>query len=200
VTGRRTGRTANDPRIVGDAKRGLRQRRGGNDHPPTLADSPRAPQNAPPMTTVRKTKLVPPVWLALSIIAMALLHRFLPIVQLIHWPLRWLGVLPMIAGIALATRGASLFNRHGTGVVPFSPVTHLVLEGPYRFSRNPMYLGMVQLLIGVALLFGTLSPWFVIPLFAWWIDRRFIAQEEMMLEEHFGEDYLAFKRRVRRWI
>ena len=152
------------------------------------------------MTTVRKTKMVPPVWLALSIIAMALLHRFLPIVQLIHGPLRWLGVLPILAGVALAIRGASLFSRHGTGVVPFSPVTHLVLDGPYRFTRNPMYLGMVQLLIGVALLFGTLSPWFVIPLFAWWIDRRFIAQEEVMLEEHFGPDYVAFKKRVRRWI
>ena len=63
-----------------------------------------------------------------------------------------------------------------------------------------MYLGMVQLLIGVALLFGTLSPWLVIPRFVGWIDRRFIAQEEIMLEQHFGADYIAFKQRVRRWI
>jgi protein-S-isoprenylcysteine O-methyltransferase Ste14 len=109
-------------------------------------------------------------------------------------------VIAIVAGVTLAFTGASLFRRRGTGVVPFSPVTRLVTEGPYRFTRNPMYLGMVVTLAGAAITFGTLSPWLPIPLFAWWINRRFIAQEEVMLEEHFGADYLAFKKRVRRWV
>jgi len=152
------------------------------------------------MTTVRKTKMLPPIWLALSILAMAALNYFAPIARLIPRPWNWLGLIPLLAGVALAVSGAALFKRHGTGVVPFSPVTRLVVAGPYRFTRNPMYLGMVLLLCGVAVMFGTLSPWLVIPFFAWWIDRRFIAQEEVMLQEAFGQEYVQFKQRVRRWI
>jgi protein-S-isoprenylcysteine O-methyltransferase Ste14 len=152
------------------------------------------------MTIVRKTKMLPPIWLAIALIVMALLHWLAPIGRLIPRPWNWLGIVFIIAGVALAVSGAGLFRRHNTGVVPFSPATRLVTEGPYRFTRNPMYLGMVLLLIGAATMFGTLSPWLVIPIFAWWIDRRFIAQEEVMLAEVFGEDYLRFKQRVRRWI
>lgn len=152
------------------------------------------------MTTVRKTKMVPPIWLALAIVAMAALHYLLPVARIIRTPWTWLGAAPMVAGIALAVAGAGLFRRHNTGVVPFSPATYLVTTGPYRFTRNPMYLGMVLLLCGVAMMLGTLSPWIVIPLFAWWIGHRFIAQEEVMLEQVFGDEYVRFKQRVRRWI
>jgi protein-S-isoprenylcysteine O-methyltransferase Ste14 len=152
------------------------------------------------MITVRKTKMVPPIWLALAIATMAAINYFVPVARLIPSPWNWLGVIPLLAGVALAVSGASLFNRYGTGVVPFSPATHLVTTGPYRFTRNPMYLGMVLLLIGVAMMFGTVTPWLLIPLFAWWIGHRFIAQEEVMLEEAFGAEYAEFKQRVRRWI
>jgi protein-S-isoprenylcysteine O-methyltransferase Ste14 len=152
------------------------------------------------MTTVRKTKMLPPIWFLLCLIVMFVLHLLVPIARLVPEPWNWLGVIAIIAGVALAFTSAGLFRRHGTGVVPFSPVTHLVLDGPYRFTRNPMYLGMVITLSGAAIMFGTLSPWLPIPLFAWWINHRFIAQEEVMLEEHFGADYVAFKKRVRRWI
>ena len=152
------------------------------------------------MTTVRKTKMLPPIWFLLALIAMFALHFLVPIARLIPQPWNWLGLIFILAGVALAITGARLFTRHGTGVVPFSPVTKLVLDGPYRFTRNPMYLGMVISLAGAAIMFGTLSPWLPIPAFACWINHRFIAQEEVMLEEHFGADYLAFKKRVRRWI
>ena len=152
------------------------------------------------MPEVQKTKMLPPVWLLLALIAMAALHHFAPAARLIRSPWNWLGVIPIVAGLALAASGARLFKRAGTGIVPFSPATALVVTGPYRFTRNPMYLGLVMLLIGVALMLGTLTPWLVIPAFAWWINRRFIAQEEVMLEERFGEEYLRFKQRVRRWI
>jgi protein-S-isoprenylcysteine O-methyltransferase Ste14 len=152
------------------------------------------------MPVVKKTKMLPPIWLALALIAMFVLHYFAPLARLISSPWTWLGAIPIVAGIALAVSGAALFKRQGTGVVPFTPVTALVTAGPYRFTRNPMYLGMVMLLSGVAIMLGTLTPWIVIPLFTLWIAHRFIAQEEVMLEEVFGEDYVKFKRRVRRWI
>lgn len=152
------------------------------------------------MTTVQPTKMLPPVWFVLSLIAMAALHWMAPVARIIPAPWNWLGLVPLLGGVALTISGAGLFKRAGTGIKPFSEVTTLVTAGPYRFTRNPMYLGLVAALIGVATLLGTLTPWLVVPPFAWWINRRFIAQEEVMLEARFGAEYVRFKERVRRWI
>ena len=113
---------------------------------------------------------------------------------------RAVALILIVGGLLFDGMAAGLFRRRGTAVEPWKPSTALIVEGPYRFTRNPMYLGMVMLLIGVAVMLGTLTPGLVIPPFAWWISRRFIAQEEVMLEERFGEEYLQFMRRVRRWI
>ena len=67
-------------------------------------------------------------------------------------------------------------------------------------ARNPMYLGMVLILIGAALLLGTLSPFIIIPLFAITMDRIFIVAEERMLDERFGDERKQYKTNVRRWI
>ena len=152
------------------------------------------------MASFRRTKMLPPVWFALSLIAMTALHLWWPVARLVPPPWSWLGAALVVAGLALAASGVRLFARRGTGIVPFTPATALVTSGPYRFTRNPMYLGMVLALAGVAIMFGTLTPWLAIPPFAWWINRRFIRQEEAMLEERFGADYVQFKQRVRRWI
>ena len=76
----------------------------------------------------------------------------------------------------------------------------MVDYGPFRFSRNPVYLSMVLGLIGLAVLLGTASPIVVIVLFALVIQARFIGPEEEMLREDFGEKYEAYTRRVRRWF
>jgi protein-S-isoprenylcysteine O-methyltransferase Ste14 len=152
------------------------------------------------MPAFRPTKLLPPLWFLLSLVAMGMLHRLAPVARLIPSPWNWLGVVPLLGGLVLAASGARLFARRGTGIKPFSPITTLVTTGPYRFTRNPMYLGLVLALVGVAVLLGTLTPWFVVPLFASWIHHRFIRQEEAMLEGQFGEEYAQFKRRVRRWV
>ena len=72
--------------------------------------------------------------------------------------------------------------------------------GPYRFTRNPMYLGMAGILLGVAIYVGSLTPFIVIPAFMALIQERFILPEEQKLEEAFGADYLAFKARIHRWL
>ena len=154
----------------------------------------------PPPPPYRPTRLLPPVWFLASIITMVGLHYALPAARLIRSPWNWLAAVPLAAGLALTATAAGLFARRGTGIKPFSPVTTLVTSGPYRFTRNPMYLGLVTSLVGVATLLGTLTPWLVIALFAWWIDRRFVRQEEAMLEAQYGEEYRELKRRVRRWL
>jgi protein-S-isoprenylcysteine O-methyltransferase Ste14 len=154
----------------------------------------------PRMPSYRPTKIVPPVWFVLTLIAMFTLHRFAPIARVVPGPWHWFGLAPLVAGLALTAVAARLFTRLKTGLVPFTPVTTLVDSGPYRYTRNPMYLGMVLILAGVATLYGTLSTWLAVVAFAWWIDFRFIRHEEAMLEEQFGEEFAAFKQRVRRWI
>ena len=92
------------------------------------------------------------------------------------------------------------FRGVGTGIVPFDPATALVTGGLYRYTRNPMYLGMVLLLVGVAIALGSLGAWLPIPVFVWIIQARFIVGEERFLEQTFGESYVAYKRGVRRWL
>ena len=152
------------------------------------------------MPAYRPSKIIPPIWFLLTLIAMFALHRFVPVARVVPLPWHWVGLLPLLAGFVLTAVAARLFTRSKTGVKPFTPVTMLVESGPYRFTRNPMYVGLVLILIGVAVLYGTLSPWLGVVAFAWWIDFRFIRHEEAMLEAQFGQPYLDFKRRVRRWV
>ena len=85
-------------------------------------------------------------------------------------------------------------------MVPFEPSTVLVTEGAFRFTRNPMYLGLVLLLAGIAIALGSVGALLPIPVFVWIIQAWFILGEERFLEEIFGEAYLAYKSRVRRWL
>jgi protein-S-isoprenylcysteine O-methyltransferase Ste14 len=143
---------------------------------------------------------IPPVYFLAALLLMALLHQVLPLAQILFAPYRYAGIVIMALAVAPILWAALLFRRAGTGIVPFSPATALVLSGPYRFTRNPMYLGLAGTLLGAALLMGSLSPFAVIPAFMALIADRFIAPEEAMLERAFGRDYLDYMAKVRRWL
>ena len=143
---------------------------------------------------------LPPVILCIAIILMALLHVLVPVARLFSLPWRFSGAVLIIAGLALNVWADGLFKRAGTSVKPFDPSSSLVLNGPFLFSRNPMYLGMVLVLAGIAVALGGATPWLVIPVFAWYVDRRFIVPEEHKLEATFGARFLEYKASVRRWI
>jgi protein-S-isoprenylcysteine O-methyltransferase Ste14 len=148
----------------------------------------------------RKRKIIPPIYLLVTLAAMVTLHFTLPIVRLIQAPYSLVGWLLVLAGLAIAMIASNAFRRAGTPVVPFEPSTVLVTDGLFRYTRNPMYLGLVILLLGIAIALGTLSAFLPIPVFVWIIQKWFIEGEERFLEEIFGEDYLAYRRRVRRWL
>jgi hypothetical protein len=93
-----------------------------------------------------------------------------------------------------------VFKERGTTVKPFERSTALVTTGVFALSRNKMYLGMVLILLGVAVLLGTAAPFAVFGPFALWLDVRFIRTEERMLAETFGDDWLSYRSRVRRWL
>jgi protein-S-isoprenylcysteine O-methyltransferase Ste14 len=119
-------------------------------------------------------------------------------------PPTWLrilgGVLGVGAFVLLDVGAFRRFLRAGTPAIPFKPTTALVTSGPYRVTRNPMYVGMAVLHAGLAFAFGVIWALAVLPAVIFVIDRLVIAREEPYLERLFGEQYLAYKRRVRRWI
>jgi protein-S-isoprenylcysteine O-methyltransferase Ste14 len=92
------------------------------------------------------------------------------------------------------------FKRARTGLAPSSPNTALVTSGPYRLSRNPMYVGMALLYAGLALALDLLWPLALLPAVLLIVDRLFIAREEPLLEAAFGEAYRRYRARVRRWL
>lgn len=114
-----------------------------------------------------------------------------------------------IAAIAIAVTGLCLnllpkltFGRQGTTVNPLHPErsTQLVTTGPYRWTRNPMYLGQALLLLGWALWLGQPLALACVAAYALWIDRLQIPAEEHALRSRFGADYSAYLDRVRRWF
>jgi len=145
-------------------------------------------------------RIVPPIYFLASLLAMAGLHIYVPIAQVVPSPFNLAGALFVAAGLGLTLWAAGLFSAARTPIRPFLRSTALVTTGVYRFTRNPMYLGMTIVLLGAALLFGTLSPFAPIPIFIWQIRRRFVIPEEAFLAGIFGEQYAVYKSRVRRWI
>jgi len=143
---------------------------------------------------------LPPVYLVLSLGAMAVLHFGFPIARPIEAPYRYGGAVLIGLAIAIIVWAAMLFRRARTGIVPFSEASALVTAGPYRFTRNPMYLGMAGILVGTALWLGSLTPWLVLPAFMRIVAERFIVPEEAMLETAFGRAYKEYKAAVRRWL
>jgi protein-S-isoprenylcysteine O-methyltransferase Ste14 len=115
--------------------------------------------------------------------------------------LAWiLGGAFVLSGLALLSSFIGAFRRAHTAVAPYSPTTAIVTDGPYRVTRNPGYLGMALVYIGVALLSHALWVLLPLPLVLAIVDRGVIAREERYLEGKFGQEYLDYKRRVRRWV
>lgn len=145
-------------------------------------------------------KALPPTYFWLSVILMICLHYAYPVYRFFGYPYNLLGIVPLIIGLCVNMWCSSHFRRVGTAVKPFEESTVLVTHGPFKHSRHPMYLGMLLALIGLSIVLATLTPVAVIFVFVWIINRRFVIPEERALEATFGDDYLRYAARVRRWI
>jgi protein-S-isoprenylcysteine O-methyltransferase Ste14 len=114
--------------------------------------------------------------------------------------IRVAGIVVLALGIWLVLAAASLFGRLGTPPNPTQPTTALATDGPYRFTRNPMYLGMGLMLGGFALTGNALWPLIALVPVVGIIRLQVVDREERYLEAKFGNEYREFKTRVRRWI
>ena len=135
-----------------------------------------------------------------AMLVMIGLHFLLSVKQILSGFWLYLGAAVIGASVILLVASARLFDQYGTTIKPFEESTTLVITGPFKYSRNPMYLGLVGILVGLAFVLGTATPVVVIPAFVWLITRRFIAVEEAALAARFGDQYAAYKARVRRWL
>jgi protein-S-isoprenylcysteine O-methyltransferase Ste14 len=144
--------------------------------------------------------ILPPTGLLIAILLMVGLHFFLPLLQIVPTFWRLSGLMPLAVGLIISYAAEGQFRTADTTVQPFKNSQLLVTDGLYRFSRNPMYLGMVLVIIGAALLLGSLTPFGFIIVFVGWIRYRFILREEAMLNAQFGQEWLEYKERVRRWL
>ncbi len=153
-------------------------------------------KTAPPVV-----KIPPPVWmLAMQILAYGL-----------QWNSAWAAIVIVqstlaaialaVAGIALALWAERMFAAAGTEILPASTQNKaLVIKGPFRFTRNPMYLGLMTATLGVAFFFGTLAFFAVPVLLFLLVNFVFVPFEEAKMARQFGHQYTEYRARVRRWV
>ena len=145
--------------------------------------------------------VIPPPLLFVLPLAVAFVADKLAPTGFVHRPARWIvGSFFVLAGLALNIAGFLTQRRAGTDPIPFNPTTRIVSHGIYRFSRNPMYAGFGLWTLGVAFLVNSVWMLLAVPIGIVVTDRFVITKEEQYLKRKFGEEYLRYKRRVRRWF
>ncbi|GEO82961.1 methyltransferase family protein [Pararhodospirillum oryzae] len=145
-------------------------------------------------------KPLPPVLFGTGVVLMAVLAWLLPGPRVVPDALGLAG-LALIAGAGtFAVMAARHVLRQGTTVHPGHEATVLVTDGPFRLTRNPMYLGLAGILTGWGLWLGTLVPLLVVPVFVLAIARLHIDKEEARLRARFGEAFEAYCQSTRRWL
>jgi len=147
-------------------------------------------------------KIPPPLVALLCVVLMWYMQGFYPLSWLTAvWALP-LAIALALVGIAVASLGANAFRRAHTTVHPLHPeqTSRLVTGGIYQRTRNPMYLGMAIVLLGVALYLADITAYLGLALFVRFISRYQIEPEERVLLEKFGAEFEAYQAQVRRWL
>jgi protein-S-isoprenylcysteine O-methyltransferase Ste14 len=150
--------------------------------------------------SVKRPLLLPPQLAFLALVIGTLLHALLPVTWRIIPAIPAIGIVLLSMGAALAVWALALFRNRRTPVYPTTTPTALVTSGPFRFTRNPMYLGIVLILFSLVLLIGSL-PMLVAPvLFLLVMNLYYLPFEEAKMGKLFGEAYTTYRQRVRRWL
>ena len=145
-------------------------------------------------------RINPPTLFWILISAGLAADRFLPLMRFDAPWLPWAGGALVILGAGISAAGKRLFRRAGTNVYTFEKPDLLVTEGIYGFTRNPMYLGMVLIAAGAALVSGTLSACLLSAAFALAVRYWYIAYEEAEMRRRFGDRYEEYCQTVGRWL
>jgi protein-S-isoprenylcysteine O-methyltransferase Ste14 len=143
----------------------------------------------------------PFVYLGALVLGLAVERVVVPLSFGVDWRLLIAaGALLFVVGAAITLAATGLFRRLGTKVRPSQPTTLIATTGPYRRTRNPMYLAMAFMYAGLAIGFDAPIALALLPLVLIAIETQVIAREERYLEAKFGDDYRRYKAEVRRWL
>jgi protein-S-isoprenylcysteine O-methyltransferase Ste14 len=134
--------------------------------------------------------------LALGLVA----NKLYPMAFLPRAVSRVLGLPLIFGGLTIGLLGFREMRRAETNVDPYKPATAIVTEGPYRFTRNPLYIGMTLVYSDITAIFNAFPAAMLLPLALAVMRGGVIEREERYLERKFGDEYLAYKARVRRWL
>jgi protein-S-isoprenylcysteine O-methyltransferase Ste14 len=142
----------------------------------------------------------PPLIFIIVFVAGLQLQRIFPVIDIPKVIGRLISAVCFVASAILAASSFIMFRRAHTSPLPFKPTSALVTNGPYRFSRNPMYLSLVLLYVGLALWRDIFWVLVLAPIAVVLVQYLAIVREERYLERKFGQKYLIYKARVRRWL
>jgi protein-S-isoprenylcysteine O-methyltransferase Ste14 len=148
----------------------------------------------------RVSSVRPPRIALIAVIAMLILHITVPLLIVVPAPFSYTGTAFMAAGVAMIVWSRRAFQAAATPIKPFTESTALIRHGLCRWTRNPMYLGAVLLVSGVAVLLGSLPALLVAVAYVVILQEEFARHEEWLLEQRFGEEYRSYRRAVRRWL
>lgn len=142
---------------------------------------------------------MPPLWLLGFAVLLWGLGQVLPLPTGSAF-LQGLGTALVVFGIAVVLLAGVQFRRHRTTIIPHQQATHLLDTGVFGWSRNPIYLADSAILGGLALRWDIPHGLVLVPIFVLILQRRFILPEEQRLLAGFGDDFVAYQRKVRRWL
>jgi protein-S-isoprenylcysteine O-methyltransferase Ste14 len=145
-------------------------------------------------------KIAPPILTLLVIVAAFLLARFAPLPFAVSRAVEYIGFALVVIGFLFGLGAVIAFRRARTTLDPYHPVSSIVTSGVYSFSRNPIYLGFLLMVIGIPLNGGTYWGVILAPIFILLCNKLVIEHEEAYLEKKFEETYTSYKSRVRRWL
>jgi protein-S-isoprenylcysteine O-methyltransferase Ste14 len=146
-------------------------------------------------------KILPPLWALLFELAGLGISQLYPWRSLIDLRSIPVALIFVVVGWGLAFWSRSLFAASGTTIIPANPVNKaLVVGGPYGFSRNPMYVGVILMTVGVAFLVGAIPMFLVPPALFLLLALLFLPFEEEKMQRQFGREYDDYRMRVRRWL
>jgi protein-S-isoprenylcysteine O-methyltransferase Ste14 len=162
--------------------------------PVTLTPSEGIPNSTPGVIAP------PPLVYLVPLIGMLFMRHWYPVTIVGPHAAAPLGFAFLLMGLAAHFSAVLTLHRAKTSPKPWRPTTAIVTAGPYRFTRNPIYVGFSLIYIGVGFWANTIWPFLLLPVILLVIQFGVIAREEAYLQRIFGDEYLAYKRRVRRWL
>jgi protein-S-isoprenylcysteine O-methyltransferase Ste14 len=147
-----------------------------------------------------KPRLSPDSYLVILIALSLALHFYYPVTGVIYFPATMVGIIVSVTGLVVSTVANVSLLKHRTSTKPFEKPSELIETEIFRYSRNPVYVGMLLVLTGIDVYLGSATALAVPLVFFLILNTAIIPSEERKLQEVFGERYSAYKRSVRRWI